>query len=155
MNKIKVVSDHRKLNAAYTSCIILTSDQKIMLQKNPATQARYPNHLSTIGGSIHSDETPLQNIIRELAEKVGAAVHPHDLIFLNAYTEEKTQHKDVVFAYFWHDKKARITGCYKGQACYINHLYELQSSPLIAEDVLWLIERCIQRKLISPNRNGI
>ena len=149
MSKIKVVNAPRNLNtASYTSCIILTSEKKIMLQKRPASWSTYPNYISTFGGTIHAEETPLQAIIRELAEEVGAAVHPKDLVFLDAYTEELTQHKEIIFGYFWHDKKETITGCYEGQAIYIDHLHELQEYALIIDDVPWLLKRCMTLKLI-------
>ncbi len=149
MSKIKVVPPEQNLDkASYTSCIILTSDKNIMLQKRPATWSTFPNHLCTFGGSIHREETPLQTIIRELAEEVGASAHPNELIFLDAYTEEITQHKEIIFGYFWHDKKSTITGCYKGQAHYIKHLYELNEHPLVVDDVSWLIGQCFKRKLI-------
>lgn len=149
MSRIKVVDAQRNRDkASYTSCIVLTSNKRIMLQKRPSTWKTYPNYISTFGGTIHSDETPLQTIIRELAEELGVAVHPKDLIFLNAYTEEITQHKDIVFGYFWYDKKGSITGCYEGEVLYIDDPHELQEYPLVIDDVPWLIKCCIEQKLL-------
>lgn len=133
-----------------TSCIIMTFDNRILLQQRPGNWRTYPGYVCCFGGHVEKDEPPLQAICRELQEELGARVDEKDVIPLSCYSESITQFKEVVHGYFWHDKDHLITGCHEGETYYLNHLSELNNVPLIMDDVLWLIE-CSAKNGLLPH----
>lgn len=134
-----------------TSCIILTFDKRILLQKRPDNWRTYPGYVCCFGGHVDKGEPPLQAICRELQEELGASVDEKDVIPLGCYSESITQFKEVVQGFFWHDKYNSITGCYEGETYYLNHISELNNAPLVMDDVPWLIECSAKNGLLPDN----
>lgn len=130
-------------------CIVLTKDNKILLQQRGRDWQRFPNCLATFGGQIESDETPIQALIRELHEELGAQVKALDIVALGAITEAVTQHRELIYIYFWHDKFNTITGCYEGEARYYDDIPAVLSHPQIMDDVLWALNECRVRGLLE------
>src|ERR1700677_1404868 len=102
-------------------CLILTSDEKILLQQRDQDAHTFPGYLGTFGGGLEDNETAKAAIIRELNEELGAIVDPKDLISLGIISEKITGHTEIVYEYFWHDKNNSILGCYEGQAAYYDN----------------------------------
>jgi 8-oxo-dGTP pyrophosphatase MutT (NUDIX family) len=63
----------------------------------------YPDYLCEFGGQIEQGEQPIQAIIRELKEELGALVQENELVSLGALTEAMSGHTELVYVYFWHD----------------------------------------------------
>ncbi|QBR84767.1 NUDIX domain-containing protein [Legionella israelensis] len=134
-----------------TSCIILTFDKRILLQKRPDTWRTYPGYVCCFGGHVEKGELPLNAIRRELQEELGANAAATDLIQLSCYSESITHFKEIIHGFFWHDKYNTITGCYEGEAYYLNHISELNNVPLVMDDVPWLIECSGEKGLLPDN----
>lgn len=133
---------------SYVSCLVLTFDHKILLQQRALDWEHFPGYLSTFGGRIEINETPVQALIRELNEELGARVVESDMISFGALTEAATQHQDLIYEFFWHDTQNTITGCYEGEARYFENTIEVLKHPKIVDDVKWLLEECKIRKLL-------
>ena len=133
----------------FVGCIVLTKENKIMLQQRPPNWRTFPDCLATFGGHIETNETPLAAVVRELEEELGAKVIPADLINLGAITEVITNYSELIYVYFWHDKHGTITGCYECEAKYYDNCTAALAHPKIMDDVRWLLRQCEQRKLIS------
>ena len=78
-----------------TGCIVLTHDNRILLQYRPDNWRTFPGMVATFGGHIESTKFPLNTIVRELSEELGATAKPDDLISLGVVTEVITQHTDT------------------------------------------------------------
>lgn len=127
-------------------CLVLSQDGKIVLQQRDADCATYPGCLATFGGGIEAQETPLQALVRELHEELGASVNPQDVISLGVITTRASNYTELVYVYFWHDKQGTITGCYEGKANY----YDRNTTfihPNIMDDVVFLLEECKRLQL--------
>jgi 8-oxo-dGTP diphosphatase len=129
-------------------CIVLTQDNQILLQHRDADAPTYPNCLATFGGGIEAGETPMQALIRELHEELGAEVKAADVVSLGAITEAITQYRELSYVYFWHDKNGTITGCYEGQARHYENYHQAMKHPNIMDDVVWLLIECSTRHLL-------
>lgn len=129
-------------------CLILSDTGKIVLQQRDDFCQTFPGYLATFGGGIEKGETPLQALVRELKEELGAAVDIAEVVHLGVLTEADTNYKELVYVYFWHDKLGTITGCYEGEAKYFDHPVDVESHPKVMNDVLWLLLECKKRKLL-------
>ncbi|MDI9818416.1 MULTISPECIES: NUDIX domain-containing protein [unclassified Legionella] len=133
-----------------TSCIILTFDKRILLQKRPDNWRTYPGYVCCFGGHVEEGEHPLQAICRELQEELGANAVETDVTPLSCYSESVTNFKEIVHGFFWHDKGDTISDCYEAETYYLNHISELNNVPLVMDDVPWLIE-CSREKGLLPD----
>lgn len=153
MNSIKTVdltaTDLTSFANSFVGCLVLTHDNKILLQQRGHDWDRFPNCLATFGGQIELGETPMQALVRELKEELGAIVIPSEAINLGAITESYTNYNDLIYVYFWHDKKNTITGCYEGEAKFFYSHSDVIKHPNVLDDVLWNINQCLDRKLIQ------
>ena len=141
-------ADEKNYKQCYVGCIVLTQDNKIMLQQRGTNWNHFPGYLSEFGGRIESDESPMQALIRELNEELGAQVSPADVISLGAVTEEATKHTELIYVYFWHDKHGTITGCYEGEAKYFDDIKTVFQHPKKMDTVSWLLNQCKKQKLL-------
>jgi len=135
--------------AAYTGCIIKTHDNKLCLQLRNKDSFTFPGCISTFGGKIESQETPLQALIRELHEEIGVEVKESDVISLGAITEAYTNHEEIVYLYFWHDTDDSITGCYEGEIRYFNDVDSALNHPKLMDDVRWALIQCVEQCLLT------
>jgi 8-oxo-dGTP diphosphatase len=153
IQSIKIVDLHNIENvffsASYTSCIVLTRANNILLQQRSDDCPRYPGCLAAFGGKIESGEIPIHGLIRELKEELGATVLPTDVISLGAVTEEYTNFQELIYAYFWHDKHGSITGCYEGRAKRYENCSATLAHPKVMDDVRWMLNQCIKLQLLS------
>jgi 8-oxo-dGTP diphosphatase len=129
-------------------CLVLTKDNRLLLQLRDEDCHAYPGHLSTFGGGIKECEQPLQALVRELYEELGATVQVNDVVNLGALTEPETGHSILVYTYFWHDKNGTITGCYEGRPVYFDDSVSPVRHPKVMQDVCWMIAECQALKLI-------
>lgn len=134
---------------AFADCIVLTKDGKLLLQQRPQDWYTSAGCLTAFGGHIEDGETPLQALIRELHEELGAIVKPEDVIALDAITESFTDHTEIVYGHFWHDKEDTITGCYECEAVTYEKIADALKHPKIMEYVVWFLKDCQTRKLLA------
>ena len=147
--------DLTKISAAdfkqrFVGCIVLTHDNKIILQQRGDDFITFPGYLSSFGGCIEKNESPIQALVRELNEELGAIVHEPDVICLGAVTEAFTNHQELVYEYFWHDAHRTITGCYEGEAKYFDTVKSVFDDPSqIMDDVRWALKACQAKRLLN------
>lgn len=153
-NELIRIVDLTKVRAASfahcaAGCLVLTQDNQILLQHRPDNWRRFPGCLATFGGGIEDDESPMEALVRELHEELGAIVHPADVISLGAVTEAITGYGDLIYEYFWHDKAGTITGCYECEPRFYDSIDEALAHPKIMDDVRWLLDICRSRGLVK------
>lgn len=152
MNKIKFINlnniDLSKFTFHGVECVVLTQDRKILLQQRGSDWRRFPGYLSNYGGQIESNETPLQALIRELNEELGAEVDQQDLIRIATITEAVSNHTELIHIFFWHDKNGTITGCYEGEARYFESVTAALNNPKVMDSVRFSLQECQSRGLI-------
>lgn len=146
-HKINLISQHQIDNGCFTnrfvSCLVLSKDNRMILQQRGNSWKSYPGFLSEFGGHIEVNELPIHALIRELKEELGAQVEETDVISLGiiSITVEATNICELVYGYFWQDKVGTITGCYEGEAKYYTDVSEIYQHPKIMLSTLWLIDR--------------
>ena len=134
----------------YVGCLILTSDNRILLQQRGDDWTHHPGFLSEFGGAIESGETPLAALIRELNEELGASVNSCDVVELGLMIDKSVRNDcELVFGFFWHDKMGAITGCYEGESRLFASTAAVREHPKVMGSVIWLLGECQQRKLIK------
>ena len=152
LDAVKQVDINLPENAAlipkFTGCIVITHDDRILLQERPLNWRTFPGMIATFGGKIDSNETPVEALVRELNEELGANADPADIIELGALTEAVTDHKEIAFLYYWHDKENTITGCYECDPIYFQDTKDALAHPKLTDDVIWALMECELRKLI-------
>lgn len=128
-------------------CLVLSREGQIVLQLRDADCQTYPGCLATFGGGIEAGESPMQALVRELKEELGADVNAGDVVTLGAMQEE--EHNELVYLYFWQDKRGSITGCYEGKAKYYNDPIAPRRHPRVMNDVKWLLRECKRKGLLK------
>jgi 8-oxo-dGTP diphosphatase len=129
-------------------CVVLTHDHKIILQKRGDNWNRFPGYIASFGGQIEMGETPIQALIRELHEELGAKVEERDVISLGVVTEAVTNHSELIYVYFWYDKYRTITGCYEGKVKHYDNIEEIFKYPKVMDDTKWALSESKKRGLI-------
>jgi 8-oxo-dGTP diphosphatase len=134
-------------NRKFASAIVLTKEHKILLQLRDLDRS-FPGCVSTFGGNIEADEVPIQALIRELNEELGAKANVEDIVSFGAVTEYITNHTEIIYVYFWHDRLGTITGCYEGTALYFDNIASVLEYPKVMDYVLWLLEKSSSHGLL-------
>lgn len=116
------------MNGRFADCIVLTHDNKILLQQRPEDGRTHSGALCAFGGHVEEGETVIEAVVRELCEELGASVDARDLIFIGEFTEDEGS---IVYVHFWHDKGITITGCYEGEEKHYKTVAEALLHPKI------------------------
>lgn len=140
--------DEGSFKQRHVGCIVFTSNKQILLQRRPLHWRTFPGKIATFGGHVEEKETPSEALVRELREELGAVVKGDELIVLGTITEEITQYKELIYLYYWHDKRDTITGCYECEAQYFTAVNEALHHPELMDDVHWALIECQNRKLL-------
>lgn len=153
MNENIIIVDPLKINTpfkvSYVGCLVLTKDGKILLQQRPAHFVAYPEYICEFGGKIEPGENPIDALIRELKEELGANVNQEDVFSLGAITEALSKHSELIYTFFWHDRLDSITGCYEGEAKCFTNASEILGLPKITDGLRWLLSQCKNQGLIK------
>jgi 8-oxo-dGTP diphosphatase len=140
--------DPKSFKKQLADAIVLTKDGKLMMQqRTPGWKS--VGKLTAFGGHVEPGETPLQGLLRELKEELGADVPEAELVSLGALTEEETGHTEIVYTWFWHDKQGLITGCYECEAAYYDRAAGALAHPMIMDYAVWMLEECKKRGLLE------
>ncbi len=137
--------DENNFSPRHVGCIVLSHDNKIVLQQRDQDAYTFPNCLATFGGRIEESENPMDALVRELNEELGAKVDEKNVISLGTIIEHDGNNKTLIYVYFWQDKENTITGCYEGEARYYENKEAAFAHPKIMEDVKWLLFECDRR----------
>lgn len=137
--------DEKSYTFRGVDCIVVTKDNKIILQKRGENWNRFPGYLASFGGQIEIGETPMQTLTRELHEELGAQVKESDVISLGAVTEAVTGHTELIYVYFWRDLYETITGCYEGKIMYFSSAQEIMKLPKVMDDTCLALNECIAK----------
>jgi len=132
----------------FVGCIVLTKDNKILLQQRGHDWKNYPGYLCEFGGHIEGAETPIQALIRELNEELGALVKENDVVSLGAVTERESNFTELVYVFFWHDRQGTITGCYEGEPRFFDNISEPMKHKKMMDSVRWVLSECSKRDLL-------
>lgn len=141
--------DQEKFSNQFVGCVVLTRDNKILLQQRALNWKYFPGYIAEFGGRIELGETPIQTLIRELKEELGADVKESETVSFGAITEEMAEHDDLIHCYFWHDKMGTITGCYEGEARYFDDVNSVLSETRLTDGLRWLLNECKERNLLK------
>ena len=133
-------------------CVVLTHDNKLLLQYRPPSWRKTPYSMNIFGGHVEKGESPVQAVIRELNEELGAKVDPRDLISLGCVTEDFTQHTECVNIFFWHDKNNTITGCYEAEARSFDNAKDVLSNPEVMDYTRWAVKQAKDRGFLKESR---
>jgi 8-oxo-dGTP diphosphatase len=152
MQKIRTLDANKIDETVYpirfVGCVVLSKDNKIVLQQRGENWKNHPGFLSEFGGHIEPGEKPMEALVLELNEELGAIVDVSEVVSLGVVTEAITNYSEVIYVYFWHDKKGTITGCYEGVAVYFDSINDVLKHPKMMDSVRWLLSECHERKLI-------
>jgi 8-oxo-dGTP pyrophosphatase MutT (NUDIX family) len=107
--------DVSQYSRAFVGCLILAFDGQLILQYRPKDFYTHPDCYSLFGGRIEIAETPIQALQRELREELEAEVNKEEVIFCGAVTEGFTDHSELIYHFFWHDKQNTIGNCHEGE----------------------------------------
>ncbi len=143
------ITDVSLYSQQHTGCIVLTHDNRILLQYRPKHWRTFPDSLATFGGRIEDNEIPAQAIMRELNEELDASVPQEELILLGVVSEAITKHAELLHLYFWRDRCNSITGCYEAEAHYYNHVADALAEPKLMDDVRWALLESQEQGLLS------
>ena len=130
-------------------CIILTKENKILLQQRPVHWERAGGCLVTFGGKIENNESDQQAICREIKEELGAEIAPTELIKIGDFEDHFSDHTELSHLYFWHDKTGKITGCYEGEAVYYDQINAALNHPQIMSYLARALLQCKKMALLK------
>lgn len=132
----------------FAGCLVKTHDGRLLLQKRGADWDRFPGMLATFGGQLDAGEAPIDGIKRELAEELGAKFGSDEALYLGAFTKVGLENA-LIHAYWWHDARASISGCYEGEPAYFDDAEQILAQAEITPDVFWIVNICLSRALIA------
>ena len=141
--------DSKKYSFYGIESIVLTFNRKILLQQRDEDWNRFGGYLTAFGGGIEKDELPIEALIRELKEELGARVEKKDVVMLGAITEKVTKYSELIYCYFWHDRYKTITGCYEGNPRYYDTVQDVFHHPKIMDALRWELKECKKRGLLK------
>ncbi len=118
-------ADLSAFSAHLADCVILTHDNRLLMQQRPLDWGSSPGCLTTFGGHVDPGETPLDGLVRELKEELGADVEAKEAVFIGAVSEDWTNHSELVHVYFWHDKKKLLQDVMKPSRVFMTVLMML------------------------------
>lgn len=133
----------------YACAVVLTQDKKILLQMRGEKSKSFVGYVTTFGGTIESGEEPLQAIIRELHEELGAEASASEIVSFGTVVESIAEYSDLIYTFFWHDHAGTITGCYEGSPVYFDNIKSVKSHPKSMDYVHWLLDQCKKDGLID------
>lgn len=139
-----------KYKAHLADCVVLTHDNKILLQYRPPSWRKDPdNDINLFGGHVEDGEAITAALIRELHEETGAQINPDELHFIAAVTEAWTDHTELVHIHFWHDREQTITGCYEAEARHYKNLDDALSQAGLMDYARWALIKCKEKGLLK------
>ena len=128
--------DPASFQNCFADCVVLTADNRILLQKRTLDCPKAPGCLVAFGGAVEENEQPIHAVIRELREELGAHLKEKDVVSLGAVSEN---HSTLIYGYFWHDRHGTITGCYEMEARYFETAKEVLSHPKVMPYLGWIV----------------
>ena len=129
--------------------MVVTQGGGVLLQERGAACPVNPGGLNLFGGHVEAGESPLEALVRELREELGAVVAPGEVVPIGAVTEAWTGHTQVVHVHFWRDVRGTITGCYEHAAREISTARAALAAPRLMPYAAWALRACASRGLLA------
>ncbi len=85
----------------YSGVILVTKENSILLQQRdnkPGIKNR--NGITTFGGAMNKNETPLEGAIRELQEETNLKPNPEELIFFKDFLKQEDDGSETTLKIF-------------------------------------------------------
>ena len=101
----------------------------------------FPNQICAFGGKIEADESPDEGMCRELQEAIGQSPSPTDLQYVEALSEAQTQHKDLIYTFFW-KSPTLLHQCNEGQFIRFEYPEDALEDTRLLPDTRWLLQKC-------------
>jgi len=136
-----ILHNAKSFKSYNADCIILTHDNKLLMQKRSNDWKKFPNAVCFFGGHGEKGEQPLATVQREIHEELGVRPQAQDLKLIGAVSESITNHMEAIYIYVWHDKNQQITGCYEGDPIYFDTIDEALAHPEIMDYAVWALNR--------------
>lgn len=133
----------------FSDCIILTHDNKFLLQKRPDHWTKNGGGMNIFGGKVEQGETALQGLKREMQEELGLIMKDENIIYVATITEGWTNHQEAVHIHFFHDKDKTITGCYEGESVEFEKIADILNNPKVMDYTKWAFEKAKAMELVS------
>ena len=137
------------VKARLADCVVLTHDNKILLQYRPLNWSSNAGGLNLFGGHVDEGESIIEGLCREIKEELGADILENEVTFIDAISETWTEHKEFVHVYFWHDKECKITGCYEAEAREFETVEDALCEPKLMDYSKWALLKCQEIKLLD------
>lgn len=132
-------------------CVILTHDQKLFLQYRPPNWRSSPDCLNIFGGHVEDNESVIEALKREIKEETGGIIEDGAFSFIGCVAEEWTNYKELVHIYFWHDKKATITGCYEAESRKFENVEDVLRHDKVMDYTIWALKQCQNLGFLKKN----
>jgi Tat protein translocase TatB subunit len=142
-------ADFSKYKKHFADCVILSADNKTILQKKPDNWKKNAGGLNLFGGHVDDGETIEQGLKREIQEELGLILNDKNYIKIGSVTEGETAHTEIVHVYFYHDKDNEITGCYEGEKIEFDSFDEAFLQEKLMPYAKWSLMKCKERGLIG------
>lgn len=85
----------------YSGVILVTKENTILLQQRDNKPGiKNPNCITTFGGAMNDNETPLEGAIRELQEETNLKPNPEELIFFEDFLKQEDDGSDTTLKIF-------------------------------------------------------
>ncbi len=79
--------------------VILNHKNEILITKRSEKKKVLPGKWECNGGAIHSSETPLEGLEREIKEELGIEINPNKLLFYKTTVNDETHNIKEIYLY--------------------------------------------------------
>jgi 8-oxo-dGTP diphosphatase len=136
-------ADPAAFDEAYSCCLIMTSDNRLLVQERGEEFLTYPGRITPFGGRVEQNESSVQALQREIMEELGTIIRASELQYIGSVVKKTGKKTELIHTYFWHDKMDEIKNCYEGSRLYLYTLRDfLRFKDRLMPGLVWLFERC-------------
>ncbi|MAZ44159.1 MAG: hypothetical protein CMF48_03155 [Legionellales bacterium] len=146
LEEVKVYEPHEidldAFDQSFVSCLILTASGKLALQYRDPNFHTHSDRVCAFGGKMEEEESPDEAVVRELHEELGVKPDLAQLRYLETLSEAITQHKELIYTFFWHDTSKQSYKCTEGEIIMFDSAEAALKDKRLMPDTRWLIAAC-------------